>query len=131
MPDQISPTSLSPSAIRDHLANERTFLAWIRTGTALMGFGILIAKLRFLPTYEAENAPIPTGHAGDRTLFIGLLFALVGLSALLFAIGSYFHNSRAIDSATYHPHRKSLIGFVVILSCLGLASIVYLVALWR
>ena len=33
---------------RDHLANERTFLAWVRTSIALMGFGVVIAKLRFL-----------------------------------------------------------------------------------
>ena len=31
--------------IRDHLANERTYLAWLRTGMAMMGFGVVIAKL--------------------------------------------------------------------------------------
>jgi putative membrane protein len=39
--------------VRDHLANERTYLAWIRTGIATMGFGVVIAKLRFiLPAHE-------------------------------------------------------------------------------
>ena len=33
---------------RDQLANERTFLAWVRTSIALMGFGVLIACLRFI-----------------------------------------------------------------------------------
>ena len=35
------------SSASDHLANERTFLAWFRTAISLLGFGILIAKLRF------------------------------------------------------------------------------------
>ncbi len=30
--------------ITDHLANKRTFLAWVRTGIALMGFGFVISK---------------------------------------------------------------------------------------
>ena len=33
--------------INEHLANERTFLAWVRTSIALMGFGVVIARLRF------------------------------------------------------------------------------------
>jgi hypothetical protein len=42
---------------RDHLASERTYLAWTRTGRATMGFGVVIAKLRFLFTAEALRAP--------------------------------------------------------------------------
>jgi len=30
--------------LRDYLAEERTFLAWIRTGISLMGFGFVVAR---------------------------------------------------------------------------------------
>jgi len=47
------------SAARDHLANERTFLAWLRTALGLVGLGLLVEKL------ELSNGPrrgmIPTG----------------------------------------------------------------------
>ena len=33
-----------PSGPSDYLAAERTFLAWIRTGLALMGFGFVVAR---------------------------------------------------------------------------------------
>lgn len=33
------------SHARDHLANERTFLAWLRTALAFIGLGVLVAKL--------------------------------------------------------------------------------------
>ena len=37
--------TLDPSAnMRDHFANERTFLVWIRTSIAMMGFGFVIVK---------------------------------------------------------------------------------------
>jgi putative membrane protein len=51
---------------RDHAANERTYLAWVRTVLALAGFGILIDKLAPPGTTATWFAPL-----------------LVGLSALL------------------------------------------------
>jgi putative membrane protein len=36
----------NPSRVRDHLANERTYLAWMRSAIALMGFGVVIVRLR-------------------------------------------------------------------------------------
>ena len=35
---------IKPAGAADHLANERTFLAWVRTSIALMGFGFVIVK---------------------------------------------------------------------------------------
>ncbi|HTG58643.1 MAG TPA: DUF202 domain-containing protein, partial [Terriglobia bacterium] len=37
-------TDRPPSGTSDYLAAERTFLAWIRTGLALMGFGFVVAR---------------------------------------------------------------------------------------
>ena len=36
----------------DYLANERTFLAWVQTGIALMGFGFVIVKFNFYERYD-------------------------------------------------------------------------------
>jgi inner membrane protein YidH len=37
-------TSENPNRARDHLANERTFLAWVRTGVAIVVFGFAIGR---------------------------------------------------------------------------------------
>jgi len=44
-PEVVTPIKGKPTAdLRDYLAEERTFLAWIRTGIALMAFGFVLAE---------------------------------------------------------------------------------------
>ncbi|MCG2888420.1 MAG: DUF202 domain-containing protein [Sulfolobales archaeon] len=53
----------SPS---DHLANERTFLAWVRTGIALIGFGLVIAKFAiFISLINASKQPLAPLGSGS------------------------------------------------------------------
>jgi len=96
--------------VRDHLANERTFLAWVRTSVSLLGFGVLIAKLRFLGI---------SPHAGERSTVLGLAFATVGLLTLLFAAWHYDRTRRRIDGDDFV--------FAALVFGLGLASVMYLV----
>ena len=42
------------SVARDHLANERTFLAWVRTALAVIGLGVLLGKLVETDGLQAE-----------------------------------------------------------------------------
>ncbi len=106
--------------VRDHLANERTFLAWVRTSTALLGFGVLIAKLRFL---------VPSPHAGARSTALGLAFAVVGLLTLLFAAWHYNRTRRQIDGQNYKSATGVIFAFAALVFGLGLASVVYLLSL--
>lgn len=57
------------SLARDHLANERTFLAWMRTALAVIGLGVLLGKLVDSDGVAAEIAGL----------------ALVGFGALMLA----------------------------------------------
>jgi putative membrane protein len=109
----------------DHLANERTFLAWIRTSISLMGFGVVIARLRFI---AYESAGTASRHPG-RSIILGLLFAIVGLVCLLYASINYNRNRRMIEEETFSPLDSALIPFVVILFLLGLATVAYLLTL--
>jgi hypothetical protein len=56
-PPTIKPKHLNPNRIRDHLANERTYLSWMRSGIALMGFGVLIVRMRMLRAPMAPQLP--------------------------------------------------------------------------
>ena len=106
--------------VRDHLANERTFLAWVRTSIALLGFGVLIVKLRFL---------VPSPHAGVRSTALGLIFAGVGLLTLLFAIWHYDRTRRRIDGQDFQAASGVIFAFAALVFGLGLASVIYLLSL--
>ena len=90
------PKQLNPNRIRDHLANERTYLAWIRSGIALLGFGVVIVRLRIL------NPPLASQPPGNGWK-LGLLFSLVGLFTVLFSAQHYFQVRQDIEQDTYEP----------------------------
>jgi putative membrane protein len=68
----------SPS---DHLANERTFLAWVRTGIALIGFGFVIAKFAVFISLIERSASEPSNSLklGEAMIFLGALVTAYGL----------------------------------------------------
>ncbi len=110
--------SRNPNRVRDHLANERTFLAWIRTAVALMGFGVVIVRLRYLlPPGMQERS-----HGWE----LGLLFALVGLSTVLLATFEYFAIRNAIETESYEPKGRWIILLSLAVSLIG-AGILYYV----
>ncbi|MBF2057564.1 MAG: DUF202 domain-containing protein [Cyanobacterium sp. T60_A2020_053] len=111
-------SQLNSSRIRDHLANERTYLAWMRTALGLMGFGVVILRL---PTFQ--SAEIPRLGISWK---MGLLFASVGLISVLISTVQYFSVCRAIEQDTYEPANKIIIIFSGAIALFGLA-IIYVV----
>jgi putative membrane protein len=93
----------STSYVRDQLANERTFLAWLRTAVAMMGFGVVIVKLRYL----VPQAPHAQGPL--NALHLGLLFAVVGFAMVPFALWHFFATRRSIDDDNYGPQAASTV----------------------
>ncbi len=115
---QSPPKKLNPNRIRDHLANERTYLAWMRSGVALMGFGVLIVRLRVL---RPPIAPQPPG-AGWQ---LGLAFSIVGLLAVLLSTQHYFAVRNDIEEDTYEPPDRWVILSSLTVALLGLGVIYY------
>lgn len=69
-----------PIDLRILQANERTLLAWVRTGLALMAFGFVIARLALWWRLEAH------GDGGEVSLLVGA--AVVGLGAACQVVGA-------------------------------------------
>jgi putative membrane protein len=113
---------LNPNRIRDHLANERTYLSWMRSAIALMGFGVLIVRLRIL---RPPMAPQPPG-AGWR---LGLAFAIVGLLAVLLSTQHYFVVRDDIEEDIYEPPDRWIILSSLALLFLGIGVIYYVFAI--
>lgn len=108
----------NPSRVRDHLANERTYLAWMRSAIALMGFGVVIVRLRY---FQIPQLPNPSN--GWK---LGLLFAFVGLMVVLLSTVHYFSVRHAIDTDTYEPSSRFVILFSLTVTILG-AGVVYFI----
>ena len=107
--------------VRDHLANERTYLAWIRTAISLMGLGVVIAKLKyFMPhDYPESVGIVQAGH-------IGWLFCAVGVVTVILSVIYYNQTQREIREAKFVA-RKLLVTIMAILTgCLGLAVLWFL-----
>jgi uncharacterized membrane protein YidH (DUF202 family) len=93
---------------RVHMANERTFLAWIRTSIGIMAFGFVVEKfalfMKKLP-YFFGKPDIPKAipaSIGYSTVFGILLVAMGALMGLL-AFIHYKKTERQIDEDNYRP----------------------------
>src|SRR5512136_1414633 len=112
------PKRVNPSRVREHLANERTYLAWMRSAIALMGFGVVIVRLR---AFHPPLSPYPR-----NSWKFGLLFSLVGLLTVLLSTSHYFFVRRDIEEDTYEPADRWVTLFSLAVLLLG-AGVIYFV----
>jgi putative membrane protein len=124
------PDSLSNDP-RIYLAAERTFLSWIRTGVALMGFGFVVARFGvFLREFAQNNAASGEHHTGF-SLPVGV--ALIGMGILVNVIAAIRHRRyvRAIDAGCFRQSFGSAFAFSIagLLALIGLAVAIYLLAI--
>ena len=97
--------------IQQHLANERTFLAWIRTAIAIIGVGFLVTNLHF--SVQSSMTPI-----GDLLAnIIGLLSVGVGIITIIMSIISYIRKTNCINNRSFRTSKRTAItlGVFVIL----------------
>lgn len=103
--------------IREHLANERTYLAWMRSAISLMGFGVVIVRIRMF-----QPPVMPTGNSWK----LGLAFAIVGLLTVWLSTQQYFAIRHDIDEDNYEPSDRWVTLFSLAVLLLG-AGITYYV----
>jgi putative membrane protein len=116
----------NPNRARDHLANERTFLAWVRTGAAIVVFGfaigrfsIAIRQLTALQGHGVRTAGISV-WMGSGTIVAGLLLVVAGLLR--------YRKTRArLDAGTFEPAGFGLDLLTILTVLIGLALAGYLI----
>ena len=76
----------------DHAANERTFLACVRTGIAVIAFGFVIEKFNLFVLTMANANSLDAGHrlqlerlSGPLGRYDGLALILLGIALLVVA----------------------------------------------
>ena len=80
------------STARDHLANERTFLAWVRTALAVVGLGVLVGKLVETDGVVAE--------------ILGLLMIAFGAGMLIYGITRVERVTALLDEHKFASARR-------------------------
>ncbi|WP_407429806.1 YidH family protein [Arcticibacter sp.] len=112
----------------DHLANERTFLAWIRTGIAVMGFGFVVVKFSlFISQLSlAFNQKVTLPDKGYSSV-IGILLIGIGAVSVLLAYLRYRSIERKLLSQTYYPSFKLSMVLTVSMLIIAILLIVYLI----
>jgi putative membrane protein len=114
----------------DHAANERTFLAWVRTAIAVMAFGFLVERFGLFlqlvaPTMSGRSVPPP----GQRfSSIVGLTLIVLGTGMVALAGVRFVATARSIDSTTEHPGTGSRVdvALAALLILLGCAMFFYL-----
>ena len=114
---------------RVHFAAERTFLAWIRTGLALMGFGFVVARfglfLRELAAAQHQPAVRSTGFS----LAMGTALIVTGVIVNVASTVSHVRMVHQLRENTYAVGQPSLVAVAtaLMLAAAGVAMAVYLV----
>jgi putative membrane protein len=93
----------------DHAANERTFLAWVRTGVAVIAFGFVVEKFNLFVLIMASTSSTDAGHrlqvqrlSGPLGRYDGLMLILMGLAVIVVAAVRFMRTGRMIDDQEVH-----------------------------
>src|SRR5580698_5178141 len=116
------------NTITEHLANERTFLAWVRTSIGIMAFGFVVVKFSLFVKEIAivlGKQIILKQHGYSN--FIGIILVGVGSCSLLLAYIQYRRNEKQINNGSFISSSKlagSLTFLIFIISILLLIQLV-------
>jgi putative membrane protein len=128
-----TPDKPPPEDPRNRLAGERTLLAWVRTGLAMMGFGFVVARFGLF-LRELESVGGVTSHQSiGLSLWIGTAMILAGVVATVLAAVQHARFLRQLDRREpFQPPRWSLgIAVAIGLAIIGLMMAVYLIGVGR
>lgn len=113
---------------REHQANERTFLAWVRTSIAIMAFGFVVEKfslfLKQLTVLLGKTSePITSGYSA----ILGVV--LVGFGLLIAALAFFQYRSveKQLNRDTFRSSRWLPVILISFIQLIGVVLLVYLI----
>ena len=114
----------------DHAANERTFLAWVRTAIAVMAFGFVIERFDLflqvmMPQLSRRQL---SAHSQVFANVAGLAFIAIGVAMIMLASVRFLRTSKDIESEENVPStgERFDVALAVLIGLLGVALFLYL-----
>jgi putative membrane protein len=114
----------------DHAANERTFLAWVRTAIAVMAFGFLIERfdlfLKFAMPHPAQQQFAPRSQFFANAA--GFAFIAIGVAMIVLAALRFVKTGKDIESeeVVASPGERLDLALAVLIGLLGASLLLYL-----
>jgi putative membrane protein len=115
--------------IADHLANERTFLAWIRTGIAIMAFGFVVVKFALFITQInilLGTQPQSATTSSTPSAWIGVFLVGIGSASILLAFFRFRYIGKRIEKNTFFPSFRTALAMAVLIFVIGVTLMFFL-----
>jgi putative membrane protein len=115
--------------LSDHLAAERTFLAWIRTGLALMGFGFVVARFGLFLQELQSIRPAGTSHSYGLSLWFGTGLISAGVVVDVYSSLRYSRLIGHMNASGSITRKRSAtaVAIALFLAFVGIAMAIYLI----
>jgi putative membrane protein len=114
----------------DHAANERTFLAWVRTAIAVMAFGFLIERFDlFIKIAAPQLTERQLSSQGERFAnWAGLTFIVIGVITIAIAGLRFTKTAKQIetDAEVPSPGERLDLALAIMIGLLGASLALYL-----
>lgn len=119
---------------KDHLANERTYLAWIRTSIGIMAFGFVVEKFAIfvkqiallLGKENLGNISLPSSHIQGYSSIFGVTLVSLGVLISLLAFVKYRRVEKQLVDNTYRPSMFLNLLLALIVLTIGIFLVIYL-----
>ncbi|OYV69200.1 MAG: hypothetical protein B7Z67_10350 [Acidiphilium sp. 21-60-14] len=113
----------------DHAANERTFLAWVRTAIAVMAFGFLVERFDIFLKIAGQSLHKSINLSGQvASALVGVSLIIAGALMVAAAMLRFAHNRKAIDNPNPQPIQSGRLDLALaaLISLLGIGLAAYL-----
>jgi len=119
------------AALSDYLAAERTLLAWIRTGLALMGFGFVVARFGLFLQQLQIIDHAPSAQSYGLSLWFGSILIAMGVAVHVFSGWRFAQLTRKLDRGEVIRSYPSIqaVAMAFFLGLVGLAMVIYLISI--
>lgn len=123
----------SSGRLQQYLANQRTFLSWVRTSIALIALGFAIERFSlFLQQFRLIADPDTVGNAASATAheysaLVGISMIVVGIGLIIYALKNYLDNNKTIASGRYMPKNAIVYTASATIMGLGIIMIIFLI----
>ena len=105
---------------REHQANERTFLAWLRTGVAIIAFGFVIERFSLFLRYLAPQMG-PSTMPNPHTTLVGAGLIWLGTLLIPVSLWRYLMEERHIDTVSVTKTTNwPIVALAIVLAAVGI-----------